>query len=196
MATTATDLAATRSQTALRRVADRVALVGLLLMLLLAGGLLVAAPAGDPWSQGAIGAAALLAAGGAVWWVMRRRRARSAGLSTALGAMIARGPYCQALSNGSGRVLGTNQRPENEGRAVTVFFRDDLGEADRLMQSLLQKARESGAAGAERIVQGGRLTLHVAHLGRDLFHWQIQKQELSGATVAAKGVPRLPMLTV
>ncbi|WP_372887659.1 ATP-binding protein, partial [Shimia sp.] len=47
-----------------------------------------------------------------------------------------------------------------------------------------------------RIVQGGRLTLHVAHLGRDLFHWQIQKQELSGATVAAKGVPRLPMLTV
>ncbi len=117
-------------------------------------------------------------------------------LSKALGAIIARGPHSQVLSCAKGRVLGSNHDAAAEGQEVSVFFDHEVSDAEDLMQRLLRNARHEGVACEDRILQSSKLSLHVARLGNDLFQWQIQKQNYAERAGMAKGVPRLPMLTV
>ena len=125
---------------------------------------------------------------------MRHRQNRA--LSRALGALIARGPHKQVLSDDKGRILGSNEGQDLEGCDVTFFLKHDMAEPGDFVRTLLHRAREQGHASEVLIWRSGTMRVHVAALGSGLFQWQIEKQEPEMHTHSALGVPRLPMLTV
>ncbi|WP_235871321.1 hybrid sensor histidine kinase/response regulator [Shimia sediminis] len=120
----------------------------------------------------------------------------SVALSQALGAMIARGPNTQLLTDDVGRILGSNRGTDMEGRDVTTLLDQEMADPTGFVRSLVHRARQQGQVGETLIWRTGRLKLHVALLGDAFFHWQIEKQAPAETIVPGAGVPRLPMLTV
>ena len=125
---------------------------------------------------------------------VRQRHSRA--LSRALGAMIARGPHTQVLSDDEGYILGSNAGEEVEGSNITQLLDQNMADPSGFVRSMLHRARKSGNVQDVLIGRSERTKLHVSALEGDYFQWQIEKVEPEPKVAAAHGVPRLPMITV
>ncbi|WP_299356685.1 ATP-binding protein [uncultured Shimia sp.] len=123
------------------------------------------------------------------------RRRHSSAVSRALGAIIARGPHTQLLSDTHGEILGSNDGPELEGRNVTSLLSSDMADPQGFVRALLRRAEAEGHVSDRLMLRSGRLGLHVSALGEGFFQWQIERLDAE-TPGAGPGVPRLPMLTV
>ncbi|SHK09948.1 two-component system, cell cycle sensor histidine kinase and response regulator CckA [Shimia gijangensis] len=165
----------------------------------MAGGLLVASMAFvHPQLRFALGlSGGIVVAVNLISLARRRMQKRnSSTVSRALGAMIARRPHQQYLSDALGIVLASNCDTRAEGSLISTRLRDATADADGLVASLLQQARKEGKASDLCAVRNGRLSVHVAEVAQGVFQWQIERDQGDVRNTHASGVPRLPMITV
>ena len=125
-------------------------------------------------------------------WIQKRN---STTVSRALGAMIARGPHQQYLSDALGIVLASNSDHDARGKQISTRLKDVTADADGLISELLQQARQDGKASNLCAIRNGRLRIHVAEVAQGVFQWQIERDKTETLNANASGVPRLPMLT-
>lgn len=125
-------------------------------------------------------------------WIQKRN---STTVSRALGAMIARGPHQQYLSDALGIVLASNSDHDARGKQISTRLKDVTADADGLISELLQQARQDGKASNLCAIRNGRLRIHVAEVAQGVFQWQIERDKTETLNANTSGVPRLPMLT-
>lgn len=120
---------------------------------------------------------------------------KTSAVSRALGAMIARGPHQQFLSNAAGLILASNCDPDFKGTQIASRLKDVTADSDGVVHSLLTQARKEGKASEVCAVRSGRLNVHVAEIAQGVFQWQIERDSTDATSSHISGIPRLPMLT-
>lgn len=130
-----------------------------------------------------------------LWARQRLLRSDSGAVARALGAIIARGPHQQYLSDALGKVLASNCDEASEGQLIATRLKGATADAEGTVASLLQQAGHTGMADRFFALRDGRLRVHVAEVAQGLFQWQVEHDRTAAAKSQSSGVPRLPMLT-